>query len=150
MNRQGESSRNTFETRASRGKAGITRRIAALEAKLIKEPLVLYFADGTVRELPSAQFSRLFAAVMRGENIDPALAEPLELIRGCIGTREPNGAHLVELVQCILLARRNVKVRGSELKPAAEDPTAGTRDVELVATGGEAGAHGRNTTDNRR
>jgi hypothetical protein len=35
----------------------------------------------------------------------------LDLIRRCIGSKEPGGARLVELLQCLLHARANARDR---------------------------------------
>jgi len=82
------------------------KRLRALEARLITEPVVLYFADGSKRELhgPGDFVVRLFRGVF-GADLTPVQAAQLSLIRECVGAEEPGGGHMVELLRCMLHAR---------------------------------------------
>jgi hypothetical protein len=85
----------------------LKKRVEALEAMSTEDYAVLYFADGTTRELsgPRGFLVELLHAVYRPEVATPQQAEQLELIRDCIGARESNGAHMVELTHVMMLAR---------------------------------------------
>lgn len=79
-------------------------RIRKLESRFITEPMVLEFADGSTRELrgPKDFVMDLFAGICPGANLTPQRAEQLELIRQSVCSREPGGAHMVELLRAIL------------------------------------------------
>jgi hypothetical protein len=85
----------------------LNKRIEGLERMYNEEYAALYFADGITRELrgPRGFLVRLLRAMYRPEVATPQQAEELELIRDCIGARESNGAHLVELARVMMLAR---------------------------------------------
>jgi hypothetical protein len=82
------------------------KRLRALEAKLITEPVVLHFADGSKRELhgPGDFVLRLFQGVF-GADLCPTHAAQLDLIQQCVGSEEPGGGRMIELLRCLLHAR---------------------------------------------
>ena len=82
------------------------RRIRALEAKLITEPVVLHFADGSKRELhgPGDFVLRLFQGIS-GADLNSTHAAQLDLIRRSVHSEEPGGGHMIELLKCLLHAR---------------------------------------------
>jgi len=86
------------------------KRLRALEARLITDPVILHFADGSKRELhgPGDFASRLFHGVF-GADVSPAHAAQLELIRECVGSEEPGGGHMIELLRCLLHARTDAR-----------------------------------------
>jgi hypothetical protein len=63
--------------------------------------LILYFADGSTRELrgPRDLLLRLLAAACRGDGLSPEQAAQLDLIRRSVDAQEPGGGHMVELVR---------------------------------------------------
>jgi hypothetical protein len=85
----------------------LRRRVEALEATLLADPVVLHFDDGSRRELrgPDGFLVQLLFAVLRKSDISPVQAERLKLIRRAVGAQEPGGSHLVELMQVLLAAR---------------------------------------------
>jgi hypothetical protein len=85
----------------------LERRLRALEARLITDPVVLYFADGSTRELHgSGDFVlRLYRGVFGKAELSPGQAAQLDLIRQCVGSEEPGGGRMIEVLQCLLHAR---------------------------------------------
>lgn len=83
------------------------KRLRALEARLTTEPVVLYFADGSKRELhgPGDLVVRLFRGVFGSADLGPAQTEQLDLIRESVSAEEPGGGHMIELLKCLLHAR---------------------------------------------
>jgi hypothetical protein len=82
----------------------LEKRIRALEARLIADPLVLCFADGSTRELGGRGdfVMGLFHKACGGVDISPGQAAKLDLIRKSVSAQEPGGAHMVELLRCLL------------------------------------------------
>jgi hypothetical protein len=80
------------------------KRLRALESKLITDPVILHFSDGSTRELHgSGEFVfRLFQGVLGTADLRPGQAAQLDLIRQCVGAEEPGGGHMIELLQCFL------------------------------------------------
>jgi hypothetical protein len=80
----------------------LEKRIRALEARLITDPVVLYFADGTTREICGRGnfLLRLFESACGGADLTTDQAEQLDLIRRSVAAREPGGGHMIELVRC--------------------------------------------------
>ncbi|MGA2186778.1 MAG: hypothetical protein ABSH47_27530 [Bryobacteraceae bacterium] len=85
----------------------IETRIRKLEAKMITDPIILHFADGTTRELcwRGTYLLSLMRDVCRGEDLSPWQAEQLELVRRSVWAEEPGGARLTEVVRCLLHAQ---------------------------------------------
>ena len=88
----------------------LKKRVKALESTLLEDPIVLFFRDGSARELRGPRYFmlRLFVAAHGGEDVTPWEAEQLALIRQCVDAREPGGAHLVELVAVMMAAAEAV------------------------------------------
>ncbi len=82
----------------------LERRVRALEARLITDPLVLYFADGSTREIHGRGdfLLNLFQGACGGADLSPWQAEQLELVRRSVGAQEPGGGRMVELLKCLL------------------------------------------------
>jgi hypothetical protein len=80
------------------------KRIRALETKLITDPVILYFADGSTRELrgPRHLLLHLFLGVCRGADLSPEQAAQLNLIHQSVYAKEPGGGHMTELLRCAL------------------------------------------------
>jgi hypothetical protein len=80
----------------------IERRVRALERRFTADPVVLYFADGSAREIcgPRDFVLRLLAAIAWGGDLSPAQKEQLDLIRASVDSVEPGGGHLIDLVRC--------------------------------------------------
>jgi hypothetical protein len=80
------------------------RRIRALERRFLADPLTLYFADGSKREIhgPRNFVLDLFVGACGGADITPAQAEQLDLIRQSVAAQEPGGARMTEIVRCFL------------------------------------------------
>jgi hypothetical protein len=75
-----------------------------LEARYIKDPVVLYFADGSTTELRGHGdfLLRLIAAACSGGELKPEQAKLLDLVRRSVGALEPGGARMTEVLRCVL------------------------------------------------
>jgi hypothetical protein len=82
----------------------LEKRIRALEAKMLADPVILYFADGSTREICGrADFLlRLFSAACAGGDLSSWQTEQLELIRQSVDADERGHGRLVELLRCFL------------------------------------------------
>ena len=84
----------------------LEKRIQALETRLITDPVVLHFADGSTRKMcDRGDFLLSLALDARGgADLSSGRAAQLELIRQSVYAHEPGGGHMVELLQCLLHA----------------------------------------------
>ena len=82
------------------------KRIRALEARLLADQCILFFADGSTREICGGVniLLDLFAGACGGADLSPGQVEQLELIRQSVSAQEPGGGHMTELVRCVLHA----------------------------------------------
>ena len=82
----------------------VEKRVRALEARYIKDPVVLYFADGSTTELRGHGdfLLRLIAAACSGGELKPEQAKLLDLVRRSVGALEPGGARMTEVLRCVL------------------------------------------------
>ena len=95
----------------------LEKRIRDLERKLLANRVKLYFGDGSTRQLrgDTDYLIDLLSDACGGDQLNCQHAADLELIRQCVGSKEANGGHMVELIQCLLLG------------PADEEPSCDTR-----------------------
>jgi hypothetical protein len=84
----------------------LEKRIRALEAQLVTDPVILHFSDGTTRELrgPGDFLLRLFNGICSGADLSPEHTAKLELVRQSVDAEEPGGTHMVELLRAFLAA----------------------------------------------
>ena len=82
----------------------IYKRLEALEKQLIREPTLLFMPDGKIVSLtgPNDYLLTLVGLATNRERANPRQAAQLDLIQQCSASREPDGAHLVDLIQCFL------------------------------------------------
>jgi hypothetical protein len=82
----------------------IEKRVRALESRFKSDPVVLYFGDGSTREIRGRRdfLLRLLVAAAWGRDLSPGQQEQLDLIRASVDSVEPDGARLVEVVKCYL------------------------------------------------
>jgi hypothetical protein len=82
----------------------IEKRVRALEARFIKDPVVLYFADGSKREIRGHGdfLLNLVADACRGTELGPGQAAQMDLIRQSVAAQESGGGHMVEVLRCLL------------------------------------------------
>lgn len=94
----------------------LERRVRALEARLITDPVILHFADGSTREIHGRGdfLLNLFCGACGGADLSPWQAEQLDLIGRSVAAREPGGARLTEVLRCAL--RAQAEERGSSAK----------------------------------
>ena len=89
----------------------LRRRIAALERRLIVEPVLLMMPDGSTASIPGrSDLLNLLVVAARGANISPEQAAELDLIRRSTTAMQPDGGRLVELIQCCLRGPREETV----------------------------------------
>lgn len=83
----------------------LEKRIRALEARMLADPVILYFADGSTREIRGHGhfLLRLFYDACGGGDLSPVQKEQLDLIRRSVSAQEPGGARLTEIIRCFLL-----------------------------------------------
>ena len=62
------------------------RRLRALESKMLADPVILYFADGSTREICGRgdYLLRLFCTACYGGELSPRQATELDLIRDSV------------------------------------------------------------------
>jgi hypothetical protein len=87
----------------SNGMGGSTmrleERIQALEAQMLSDPVILHFADGSVRTLTGRRdFLLDLLSGAYGGDLSTDQAAQLDLIRKCVRAQEPGGGRLVELM----------------------------------------------------
>ena len=82
----------------------VEKRVRALEARYIKDPVVLYFADGSTAEICGHGdfLLRLVADTFSGGELKPEQAKQLDLVRRSVGALEPGGGRLTEVLRCFL------------------------------------------------
>jgi hypothetical protein len=80
------------------------KRIRALEACMITDPVILHFADGNITEIRGqGDFLRdLFAKACSRAELSPVQTAQLDLIRKSVRSEEPGGGHMIELLNSIL------------------------------------------------
>jgi hypothetical protein len=83
------------------------KRLRALEARLNTDPVILYFADGSTRVFCGGHgfLVRLLRGVCGRADFSAGQTAELALIRQCVGSKEPGGGRLAELVRCMLHAQ---------------------------------------------
>jgi hypothetical protein len=76
----------------------------------------LYFINGHTRELRcrGGDLLALMQGACGGAELSPWQAEQLELIRQSVAAKEPGGAHMIELVRCLLYAEAEVQKGGTQ------------------------------------
>lgn len=78
----------------------LEKRIRALEARYIWKPVILYFADGSTRQLCGrSDFLLTLLADACRAGLSPGQAALLKLIRESVSAHEPSGGHMLELLR---------------------------------------------------
>ncbi len=92
----------------------IEKRIRALESRMVVDPVVLYFSDGSTRRIsgPSDFLLSLMLGAFAGANLSPTQSAQLDLIRQSVAAQEPGRGHMVELLKSL--------VDGTEESPKAD------------------------------
>ena len=83
----------------------LERRIRDLETRLLDNQVTLYFADGSARQIrgDGNYLLDLLISACRRDQLSCGHAADLDLIRGCVGSKEANGGHMIEMIRCALL-----------------------------------------------
>ena len=79
-------------------KINLRRRLEALEQDLSGEPVVLLMPDGRLEALPghNEYVLNLLSRAVRGDR-----TPEMELIARSVGSAEPGGAHMIDLVRAL-------------------------------------------------
>ncbi len=82
----------------------LEKRIRALEARMLADPVILYFADGTTREIcgRADYLLRLFCDACYGGDLSPRQTAELDLIRDSVGEGGASCAHMTQFIRCFL------------------------------------------------
>jgi len=77
----------------------LLRRLEALEERLTSEPILLRMPDGRTATLPGHNdyVLDLLARAVRGDR-----TPEMDLIARSVGSTEPGGAHMIDLVRALL------------------------------------------------
>ena len=83
----------------------LERRMRALESKMLADPVILYFADGSTREIcgPADYLLRLFCDACYGGELSPRQAAEIDLIRDSVSAGGASCAQTTQLIRCFLL-----------------------------------------------
>jgi hypothetical protein len=83
----------------------LEKRIRALESRMLADPVILYFADGSTRDIcgRAEYLLRLFCAATGGEDLSPRQAGELDLIRDSVSAGGASCAQMTQLIRCFLL-----------------------------------------------
>jgi len=81
----------------------LEKRIRALEARMLADPVILFFADGSKQEIhgPRNFLLDLLVRACGGADITPAQAEQLHLIRESVYAQEPGGGRMTEVLRLL-------------------------------------------------
>ena len=83
----------------------VEKGIRALEARMLADPVILYFADGSTREIcgRADYLLKLFCTACYGGDLNPRQAAELDLIRDSVGEGGASCARMIEIIRCFLL-----------------------------------------------
>jgi hypothetical protein len=90
----------------------LEKRVRALEARIIAEPVVLYFGDGSARTICGR--GDFLLSLMRGAcgaEVDPGQVAQLDLISQSVAAKEPGSGHMVELLRALMNGPRGERER---------------------------------------
>jgi len=81
----------------------LEKRIQALESKMLSDPVILHFADGSTECLTGRRYFLLdlFSAACGGD-LNREQAAQLDLIRRCLFAEEPGGGCMVEAMLSLM------------------------------------------------
>ena len=81
----------------------LEKRIQALESKMLSDPAILHFADGSTESLTGRRYFLLdlFSSACGG-NLSREQAAQLDLIRTCVFAQKPGGGRMVEAMQSLM------------------------------------------------
>jgi hypothetical protein len=81
------------------------KRVRALEARFLADPVILYFADGSTKEIcgRADYLLRLFYDACYGGDLSPRQVVELDLIRDSVSAGGASCAQMTQLIRCFLL-----------------------------------------------
>jgi hypothetical protein len=81
------------------------KRIRALESRMLADPVILYFADGSTREIcgRADYLLSLFCDACYGGDLSPRQAAELDLIRDSVAAGGASCAQMTQIIKCFLL-----------------------------------------------
>jgi hypothetical protein len=82
----------------------LEKRIRAPEVRMLADPVILYFADGSTREIcgRADYLLRLFCVACYGGELSPRQAAELDLIRDSVSAGGASCARMTEIIWCFL------------------------------------------------
>jgi hypothetical protein len=82
----------------------LEKRIRALEATMLSDPVILCFADGSTREIcgRADYLLKLFCTACYGGNLSPRQAAELDLIRDSVSAGGASCARMTESIRAFL------------------------------------------------
>jgi hypothetical protein len=83
----------------------LEKRVRALEARMLADPVILYFEDGSTREIcgRADYLLKLFCDACYGGELSPRQAAELDLIRDSVGEGGASCAGMTEIIRAFLL-----------------------------------------------
>jgi len=83
----------------------LEKRVRALEARMLADPVILYFADGSTNEIcgRADYLLKLFCTACYGGDLSPRQVSELDLIRESVGEGGASCARMTEIIRCFLL-----------------------------------------------
>ncbi len=80
----------------------LEKRIRALEARFIRDPIILEFADGSSQEICRGGYLLdLFTVALGGADLSAEQSSELDLIRQSVAAREPGGGRIIEVLRAL-------------------------------------------------
>jgi hypothetical protein len=78
------------------------KRLQALETKMLSNPVILHFADGSTKQIHgSRHFLIDLLARASQRDLTPHQAAQFELILEAVWAEEPGGGHMCEVLQAV-------------------------------------------------
>jgi hypothetical protein len=83
----------------------LEKRVRALESRMLADPVILYFADGSGKEIcgRADYLLRLFCVACYGGDLSSRQAAELDLIRDSVSAGGASCAQMTQLIRAFLL-----------------------------------------------
>lgn len=102
----------------------LNRRLERLETQFISDPIILWLADGSTRQIHynGPRILDLFMAALSGEAATSGMEMHLNWIRESVGHHDPNGGHMIELIRLALNAPASSQRPPDQVRPPQLGP----------------------------